>query len=346
MSRQLFITRAIRAIIFFISAVGMTHVAHAAKVLENIQRKQVLQCGVSNGVAGFSGTNSAGQWTGFDVDICRALGAAVLSDAKKVNFVPLNSQQRFAALQSGEIDVLSRNTSWTLTRDAGLGLSAAAITFYDGQGFIVPKKINVTDAKQLKGADVCVQSGTTNEKNLAEFFRANNIKSKVLVFESFEAGYKAFFSGRCQAFSTDASALAGLKSKEATHPDDYLILPNLISKEPLAPMVKRGDEDWLAIVRWTIFALIEAEELGITQNNIDSLKNSTDPAIKRLIGQSDDIGKPLGLDKEWAYRVVKSVGNYGEVFERNVGQQSPLKLPRGNNRLWNKGGLMFAPPLR
>ena len=320
--------------------------AWAGKVLDNVKRKGVVQCGVSNGVAGFSGTNSAGQWTGIDVDVCKALAAAVLGDAGKVSFVPLNAQQRFTALQAGEVDVLSRNTSWTLSRDAGMGLGFAAIVFFDGQGFMVPKKLKITDPKQLKGADICVQAGTTNEKNVAEYLRANNLKSKTIVFDSFEAGYKAFFSGRCQAFSTDASALAGLKSKEAANPDDYQILPTLISKEPLGPMVKRGDEEWLAIVRWVVFALIEAEELGVSQKNIETMKASPDPAIKRFLGQGDDIGKPLALDKDWAYRVVKSVGNYGEVYERNLGSQSPLKLPRGLNQLWTKGGLLYAPPLR
>ncbi len=320
--------------------------AQAGKVLSQVKAKGIVQCGVSNGVAGFSFADSKGEWAGLDVDVCRAVAAAVLGDAKKVNFVPLNAQQRFTALQSGEVDVLSRNTSWTLQRDAGMGLSFAAITFYDGQGFLVPKKLKITDARQLKGVDVCVQSGTTNEKNVAEYFRANGIKSKSIVFDSFEAAYKAFFSGRCQAFSTDASALAGLKNKEASKPDDYLILPTLISKEPLGPLVKRGDDDWLAVVRWTVYALIEAEELGVTARQVDTLKSSADPAIRRLLGAGDDMGKPLGLDKEWAYRAIKAVGNYGEVFDRNVGQGSPLKLPRGANQLWNKGGLLYAPPVR
>jgi general L-amino acid transport system substrate-binding protein len=261
--------------------------------------------------------------------------------------VPLNSQQRFASLQAGEIDVLARNTTWTLTRDASLGFHFTAITYYDGQGFLVPKKLKVTSPKQLKGATVCTQSGTTNEKNAADYFRAQGVKAKTIVFEGFEASFKAFFDGRCQAFTTDASALAALRNKEAKNPDDYVILPELISKEPLGPVVRRGDDEWFAIVKWTIFALIEAEEDGLTQANVDARKaTSTDPAVQRLLGTSEDTGKLLGLDKEWAYRAVTAVGNYGEIFERNVGAQSILKLPRGANNLWSKGGLIYAPPVR
>ena len=321
--------------------------AHAGKTLDAVKQRGAVKCGVTNGVAGFSAPDTQGNWSGLDVDSCRAIAAAVLGDAKKVEFVPLNSQQRFAALQAGEVDILARNTTWNLTRDASLGLNFTTINYYDGQGFLVPKKIKVTSAKQLKGATICTQSGTTNEKNVADWSKAQGIPVKTVVFESFEASFKAFFAGRCQAFTTDTSALAGLRNKEAPNPDDYVILPELISKEPLAPAVKRGDDEWFAIAKWVPNALIEAEEVGITQANIDELKGSSkDPAQQRLLGTGDDLGKLLGLDKEWSYRAIKAVGNYGEIFERNVGPKSVLKLPRGTNNLWNKGGLLYALPVR
>lgn len=320
--------------------------AWAGKTLDSIKQRGALQCGVSAGVAGFSAPDSKGRWSGLDVDVCRAVAAAVLGDSEKVKFVPLNAQQRFASLQSGQVDLLSRNTSWTLTRDASLGFHFAAITYYDGQGFLVPKKFKVTSAKQLKGAQVCVQAGTTTEKNLADFSRANNLGIKPVVFDTFEAAFKALFSGRCQAYTTDASGLASVRNKEAPNPDDYLILPELISKEPLGPLVRRGDDEWFAIVKWTVFALQEAEELGLTQANVTQGAKSTDPAVLRFVGASEDTGKLLGLDKAWALRAVSAVGNYGEVFERNVGAKSLLKLPRGLNKLWNQGGLVYAPPIR
>jgi len=321
--------------------------AFAGQTLNAVKQRGSVKCGVTNGVAGFSAPDSKGNWSGLDVDTCRAVAAAVLGDANKVEFVPLNAQQRFAALQAGEIDILARDTTWTLTRDASLGLHFTSITYYDGQGFLVPKKIKVTSAKQLKGATVCTQSGTSNEKNAADWFRAQNVPVKTLVFESFEASFKAFFSGRCQAFTTDASTLAGLRNKEAPNPDDYVILPELISKSPLAPAVRRGDDEWFAIVKWVPYALIEAEELGITQANTDQLKaDGKNPQAQRLLGGGEDLGKLLGLDKDWALRAIKAVGNYGEMFDRNVGPKSVLGLPRGLNNLWNKGGLMYAPPLQ
>jgi general L-amino acid transport system substrate-binding protein len=320
--------------------------AHAGKTLDAIKQRDQVVCGVNTGLAGFSAADSQGNWVGLDVDVCKAIAAAVLGDAKKVKWVPLNAQQRFTALQSGEVDILSRNTTFTLTRDASLGLFMTAVTYYDGQGFIVPKKGKITSAKQLKNAEVCVQSGTTTEKNLTDYFKSINVKIKPVVFEGFEASVKAFFSGRCQAYTTDASGLASIRNKEAPNPDDYVILPELISKEPLGPMVRRGDDEWFTIVKWTIYALLEAEEYGLTQANVDQMKSSQDPPVQRILGTSEDTGKLLGLDKEWAYREIKAVGNYGEIFERNVGPQSPLKLPRGLNNLWNKGGLQYAPPIR
>jgi general L-amino acid transport system substrate-binding protein len=320
--------------------------AHAGKTLDAIKARDQVVCGVNTGLAGFSAADSQGNWTGLDVDICKAIAAAMLGDAKKVKWVPLNAQQRFTALQSGEVDILSRNTTFTLTRDASLGLFITAVTYYDGQGFIVPKKSKITSAKQLKNAEICVQSGTTTEKNLTDYFKSINVKMKPVVFEGFEASVKAFFSGRCQAYTTDASGLASIRNKEAAKPDDYLILPELISKEPLGPMVRRGDDEWFTIVKWAIYALLEAEEYGINQANVDQMKASTEPPIQRILGTSEDMGKLLGLDKEWAYREIKAVGNYGEIFDRNVGPNSALKLPRGLNNLWNKGGIQYAPPIR
>ncbi len=322
--------------------------AHAGKDLEAIKSRAALVCGVNTGLAGFSAADSQGKWTGLDVEYCRALAAAILGDGNKVRFSPLTAQQRFTALQSGEVDVLSRNTTWTLTRDASLGLNFAGVNFYDGQGFMVPKSLNVKSAKLLKGATVCVQSGTTTELNLTDYSRANNLNLKPVVFEKQEAATGAYFSGRCQAFTTDASGLASVRSKEAQKPEDHVILPELISKEPLGPMVRQGDSEFFAVAKWVLNALIEAEEYGITQANVDQMKkDSKNPGVMRLLGAgTEDTGKLLGLDKEWAYRAIKAVGNYGEIFERNVGPKSPLGLPRGVNNLWNKGGLMYAYPIR
>ncbi|WP_088280321.1 amino acid ABC transporter substrate-binding protein [Ideonella sp. A 288] len=320
--------------------------AQAGKTIEAIKARGQLVCGVNVGLAGFSAADSQGNWSGLDVDVCKAIAAALVGDATKVKYVPLGAQQRFTALQSGEIDILSRNTTWTLTRDASLGMHFTNTTYYDGQGFMVPSKGKVKSAKQLKGATVCVQSGTTTEKNLTDFSRANKLDIKPVVFEKVEAATGAYFAGRCQAYTTDASGLASVRNKEAKNPADHLILPELISKEPLGPSVRRGDDEFYAIAKWVIFALIEAEEYGITQANVDQQKTSTDPVVGRILGTAEDTGKLLGLDKEWAARAIKAVGNYGEIFERNVGPKSPLGLPRGVNNLWNKGGIMYAPPVR
>lgn len=321
--------------------------AQAGKTLDAIKQRGQVIVGVSTGVAGFSAADSQGRWSGFDVDFGKAIAAAVLSDAEKVRWVPLSSQQRFTALQSGEVDVLSRNTSFTLTRDASLGLQQTAINFFDGQGFMVPAKTKVKSAKQLKGASVCLQSGTTTEKNLTDFSRANGLNLKPVVFEKIEAANAAYFSGRCQAYTTDASGLAAIRSREAKDPKEHAILPDLISKEPLGPLVRRGDDEWFTIVKWVVYGLIEAEEAGITQANADKLKaDSTDPVVQRLLGKGDDMGKLLGLDRDWLLRAVKAVGNYGEIYERNVGEKTPVGLPRGKNMLWNQGGLLYAPPVR
>ena len=321
--------------------------AFAGKTIDAIKARGQLVCGVNTGLAGFSAADSKGEWSGLDVDYCKAVAAALLGDASKVKYVPLNAQQRFTALQSGEIDLLSRNTTWTLTRDASLGMHFIGATYYDGQGFMVPSKGKIKSAKQLKVATVCVQSGTTTEKNLTDFSRANKLDIKPVVFEKQEAATGAYFTGRCQAYTTDASGLASTRNKEAKTPADHLILPELISKEPLGPSVRRGDDELFAIGKWVMFALLEAEEYGITQDNVDQMKTKTDdPVVGRILGGTEDTGKLLGLDKEWAARAIKAVGNYGEIFERNVGPKSALGLPRGINNLWNKGGIQYAPPVR
>jgi len=338
--KQIFIATA------WIAALAFAPAAHAGKTLDAVKARGQLVCGVNTSGPGFSSADSQGKWSGLDVDFCRAVAAAVLKDAEKVKYVPLNSQQRFASLQAGEIDVLARNSTWTLTRDASLGVVFAGINYFDGQGFMVPAKLKIDGAKKLNGATLCVQAGTTSEKNVADYFGANNMKYKAVVFDTAEAITSAFFAGRCQVYTTDMSDLAGARSK-APNPDDYVILPQVISKEPLGPSVRRGDDEWFQIVRWTGFAMLEAEENGLTQANVDTQKkDNKDPSVQRFLGVSEDTGKLLGLDPEWAYRIVKQVGNYGESFERNLGPKSPSKLPRGVNNLWTKGGLMYAPPIR
>jgi general L-amino acid transport system substrate-binding protein len=332
--------------IAFVALAAVPALAHAGKTLEGVRQRGVVSCGVNTSAPGFSAADSQGRWHGLDVDLCRAVAAAVLGDAGKVRFVPLNSQQRFAALQSGEIDVLSRNTTWSLTRDASLGIVFTGINYFDGQGFMVPRKLKVDSARKLGGATVCVQAGTTSEKNVADFFRANGLKYKSVVFDTAEAIQSSFFSGRCQAYTTDMSDLAGARTKTA-NPGDYVILPEVVSKEPLGPAVRRGDDEWFAIVKWVHYAMLEAEEAGLTQANVDAQKaGSKDPLVQRLLGVGEDTGQLLGLDREWAYRIVKQVGNYGESFERNLGPKTPLALPRGANQLWSRGGLMYAPPVR
>ena len=321
--------------------------AHAGKTLDAIKTRGQLVCGVHTGLAGFSQADSQGNWSGLDVDVCRAIAAAILGDATKVKWVPLTAAQRFTALQSGEIDILSRNTTWTLTRDASLGLNFIGTTYYDGQGFIVPVKSKIKSAKQMKGATVCVQSGTTTEKNMTDFSRTNKLDLKPVVFEKIEAATGAYFSGRCAAFTTDASGLASIRNKEAKVATDHVILPELISKEPLGPAVRRGDDEFFAIAKWVVFGLIESEEYGLTQANVEKMMNeSQDPVVMRITGKSEDTGKLLGLDKDWMVKALKAVGNYGEIFERNVGANTPLALQRGTNAQWNKGGLMYAPPIR
>src|SRR5229473_6708439 len=288
----------------------------------------------------------AAAWVGLDVDVCRAVAAAIFGDAEKVKYVPTTAQQRFTALQSGEVDMLARTTTWTLTRDTALGFDFTGINYYDGQGFMVNKKLGVKSAKELNGATVCVQPGTTTELNLADFFRANKMTFKPVVIEKLDEVENAYFSGRCDVYTTDRSGLAATRISKAPNPDDQVILPEVISKEPLAPAVRHGDDEWFAIVKWVQFAAIEAEEKGITSKNVDEKLKTEDPDVKRLLGVTPGMGKSIGLDEKWVYNIVKQVGNYGEVFDRNVGKDAPMKLERGLNDLWTRGGLMYAPPIR
>ena len=324
----------------------MTAPAHAGKTLDAVKQRGQLVCGVGNTV-GMSAADSQGNWSGLDVDFCRAVAAAVLGDSKKVRWVPLTSQQRFTALQSGEIDLLARNTTWTLSRDASLGVQFTGVNYYEGQAFMVPAKSGIKSPAQLKGATVCATAGTTTEKNLTDYSRAHGLNVKPVVFEKDDAVSAAYFSGRCDAFTSDATDLAAIRKVQAKNPADHVILPTLISKEPLGPAVRRGDDEWATIVRWVNFGLIEAEEYGITQENVDKLQaSSTDPTVQRILGKSEDTGKQLGLDKDWMARAVKAVGNYGEMYDRDLGPKTPLNIPRGLNNLWNKGGILYAPPIR
>jgi general L-amino acid transport system substrate-binding protein len=304
-------TKSLRLACCAAAALAISLPAYAGKTLDAIKARGQLVCGVNPSLPGFSAADSQGNWAGLDVDVCKAITATILGDASKIKWVPLNAAQRFAALQSGEVDILSRNTTWTLTRDASLGLHFTGTTYYDGQGFMVTKKSKITSAKQLKGATVCVQSGTTTEKNLNDYSKSSGLNMKPVVFETQEATNKAYFAGRCQAYTTDASGLASVRNKEAGNPDDHVILPELISKEPLGPSVRRGDDEFFAIAKWVVFALIEAEEYGITKDNVDKMKaESKDPVVQRILGTSEDTGKLLGLDKDWAYRAIKEVGGF------------------------------------
>ncbi|MGC2199182.1 MAG: amino acid ABC transporter substrate-binding protein [Stellaceae bacterium] len=320
--------------------------AQAGPTLDKVKQAGQVTCGVPTGIAGFAAPDSQGHWAGFDVDICRALSAAIFGAADKVKYVPLTAQQRFTALQSGEVDLLSNNTTDTLQRDTELGLNFAPVVFYDGQGFLVAKKLGVKSAKELNGATVCVQPGTTTELNLADYFRANKMEFKPVVIEKRDEVLSAFFSGRCDVYTSDSSALAADRLSQAPNPDDYVILPERISKEPLAPAVRHGDDQWNDIVRWVVYALIEAEEKGVTQKNVDEKLKSDDPNIKRMLGVTPGMGKALGLDEKWAYNEIKLVGNYGDIFDRTLGKDTELKFERGLNNLWTHGGLMYAMPIR
>jgi general L-amino acid transport system substrate-binding protein len=316
------------------------------KTLDAVKSKGFIQCGVSQGVPGFSNPDTSGNWSGIDVDVCRAVAAAVYGDASKVKYSPLTAKERFTALQSGEIDILSRNTTWTLVRDTALGLNFAGVNYYDGQGFMVRKSLGVKSALELAGAAVCTNLGTTTELNVADYFRANEMKYKLVAFEKADEVVAAYDAGRCDVYTTDRSALAAQRTK-LKNPDEHMVLPEIISKEPLGPVVRHGDDRWLDIVKWSLYAMLESEEMGITSANVDSMKSSTkNPGIMRLLGVEGDLGKNLGLGKSWAYDIIKQVGNYGESYDRNVGPDTPVKLARGVNALWNQGGLMYPMPAR
>ncbi|MEH3146597.1 MAG: amino acid ABC transporter substrate-binding protein [Methylobacterium frigidaeris] len=319
--------------------------AQAQATLAGVKQKGYLACGSNVALAGFGVPDAQGRWTGLDVEFCRALAAAIFNDPTKIRFIPLSAKDRFTALQSGEVDILARNTTWSMSRDTSLGLDFPAINFYDGQGFMVKKKLGVSSAKQLDGASICTQQGTTTELNLADYFRANKLKYEVVAFASADETFKAYDSGRCDAFTTDSSGLYSERLRAAA-PDDNVVLPEIISKEPLGPAVRQGDAQWADIVRWTHYAMLNAEEAGITQANVDGMRSSDNPDVRRILGGEGKYGEAIGLTNDWAYRIIKLVGNYGEVFERNVGQGSPLKIQRGLNALWSKGGLQYGAPIR
>ena len=334
------------AVLTALSVLGISSFAQAGATLDAVKKKGYVQCGISDGLPGFSYADAKGQYLGIDVDDCRGVAAAVFGDASKVKFSPLTAKERFTALQSGEIDVLSRNTTWTSSRDSAMGLDFTGVTYYDGQGFLVNKKLGVSSAKQLDGATVCIQAGTTTELNLSDYFRSNNLKYTPITYDTSDESAKSLESGRCDVLTSDQSQLYAQRIKLAK-PDDYVVLPEVISKEPLGPAVRQGDEEWFDIVRWTLFAMLNAEEMGIDSKNVEDMaKTSKNPDVNRLLGAEGDYGKDLKLPKDWAVQVVKQVGNYGEIFERNVGQGSDLKIKRGLNALWNKGGLQYAPPVR
>ena len=331
----------VAAVVTLVISVGFAQ----ASTKEEVQKRGVFQCGVSTGLPGFSIADEKGVWAGIDVDVCKAIAAATLGDATKIKYVPLNAKERFTALQSGEIDALVRGTTWTLTRDSSLGLNFTGVNYYDGQGFMVSKKLGVKSALELSGAAICIQSGTTTELNLADYFKENNMTYKAVVFDTHDATAAAFDNGRCDVLTSDQSQLYGLRT-HLSKPEDAIVLPEVISKEPLGPVVRQGDDAWFNIVKWSLNAMIQAEELGVTQANVDEMKKSKSPAVRRLLGLEGIAGKGLGLNDDWAYQIIKQVGNYGEIFERNVGTGSPMKISRGLNALWSKGGIMYTPPIR
>ncbi len=328
-----------------IAVIGLSASVANADTLSDTVKQGYLKCGINSGVPGFAAVDSKGVWSGIDIDVCRAVATAVLGDPSKVKYTSLNAKERFTALQSGEIDLLSRNTTWTETRDTSLGLNFAGVNFYDGQGFMVHKSLGVKDAKELDGAAVCVQSGTTTEMNLADYFRSNGMKYKLVAYDSNDQVVKAYESGRCDVLTSDSSQLYSLRIK-LKKPSESMVLPNIISKEPLGPVVRQGDDKWFNIVKWSYNAMVAAEEAGITSKNVDSMLKSNNPTVKRILGVEGKLGENLGLSKDFAYNIIKKVGNYGEIFENNVGMNSPLKIKRGLNALWTKGGLQYSPPFR
>jgi len=327
------------------AALAVAASAATAQTLNTVKTRGAVNCGSNPGLAGFGLPDAQGNWTGFDVEFCRALAAAIFDDPKKVKFVPLTAKDRFTALQSGEVDVLARNTTWTSSRDTSLGLNFTGVNYYDGQGFMVRKDLKVNSALELSEAAVCVGQGTTTELNLADYFRANKMKLKTVTFATNDETVKAYEAGRCDVFTTDQSGLYAERLRFA-NPNDHIVLPEIISKEPLGPSVRHGDDQWFDIVKWVHYAMVNAEELGVSQKSVNEALRSDNPDVKKLVGTEGNYGEQLGLTKDWAVRIIKHVGNYGEVFERNVGQASPLKITRGLNALWTKGGLQYAPPIR
>lgn len=332
-------------VLMFAFAAGLMTQPAGAQTLKAIKDRGQLACGVSQGLPGFSAPDDKGNWTGIDVDICRALAAEIFNDPTKIKFVPLSAKDRFTALQSGEVDLLSRNTTWTLSRDTALGANFTGVTYYDGQGFMVKKSLKVNSALELNSASICVATGTTTELNLADYFKSNNMKYEVIAFGTNDEAVKAYESGRCDVFTDDMSGLYANRLK-LSNPADHAVLPEVISKEPLGPMVRHGDDQWFDIVKWTLFAMVDAEELGVTQRNVDDMAKSDKPELKRAFGTDGNFGEQLGLTNDWFARIIKAVGNYGESFDRNVGAGSKLQIARGLNNLWNKGGIQYAPPIR
>jgi general L-amino acid transport system substrate-binding protein len=327
------------------AALAIAGSAASAATLDDVKAKGFVQCGVSQGLPGFSNPDANGNWSGLDVDLCRAVAAAIFGDGEAVKFTPLSAKERFTALQSGEVDLLSRNTTWTMSRDTQLGLNFAGVNYYDGQGFMIRTSMNINSALELSGASICTNTGTTTELNVADYFRANNMEYELVAFEKADEVVAAYDAGRCDVYTTDQSGLYAQRLK-LTNPGEHKVLPEIISKEPLGPVVRQGDDQWFNIVKWVHVATINAEELGVTQANVDEMKAGENPEIKRLLGSEGEFGAALGLSNDWAYNAVKAVGNYGEIFDRNVGPDTPLGIARGVNALWSKGGLMYGPPVR
>ncbi|WP_354688048.1 amino acid ABC transporter substrate-binding protein [Candidatus Liberibacter africanus] len=334
--------------ILCLTILSCTSFSANANVLQEIKKRGFLKCGINTGLIGFSEIKANGEWKGFDVDFCKALSSAIFDDPSKIHYLPLNAKERFISLQSKQIDILSRNTDWTLLRETALGLAFRPITYFDGQGFIMYKKEGISSVKQLSGSSICVQAGTTTELTLADYFKAHNMTYNPIVFERVEEIDAAYRAHRCDAYTGDQSALYALKLT-TDKPSEHIILPEIISKSPLAPAIIQGDSEWYNVVSWTYYAMVTAEEFGITKKNIDQIRRDTiNPDIQRFLGvdKNGNIGESLGLTKDWAYRIIKHMGNYGEVFDRNLGKDSILKIPRGYNSLWSKGGLIYAPPIR
>ncbi|WP_223479279.1 amino acid ABC transporter substrate-binding protein [Oricola indica] len=338
--KKLMLTSALGA-----AALVVTGAAASAATLDDVKAKGFVQCGVSQGLPGFSNPDADGNWSGLDVDLCRGIAAAIFGDGDAVKFTPLSAKERFTALQSGEIDVLSRNTTWTMSRDTQLGLNFAGVNYYDGQGFMIRTSMEINSALELSGASICTNTGTTTELNVADYFRANNMDYELVAFEKADEVVAAYDAGRCDVYTTDASGLYAQRLK-LTDPGEHKVLPEIISKEPLGPVVRQGDDQWFNIVKWVHIATVNAEELGITMDNVDEMMAGDNPSVKRLLGSEGEFGAAIGLDNDWAAKVIKAVGNYGEIFDRNVGPDTPLGIARGVNALWTKGGLMYGPPIR